>query len=288
MNEQRAKLVRIGELALLGLAALLTIYMAVTLVNRLRQHGDFNELLVRYEPAVESPVDAEASSDAESSDQADDPVAKEQSQDANEPSNKEQVKEQNKDAAENTDKSTDEHKNANEDKGTDEDKNKNGDKNKKEPPDKDGPPNKAAGSGDDKPAEPKPDPLEAQVKRVAARNIFAPPKEPPKFSAKLVGMLGDEAIFEGNKYAKVGQDIMGAKVKAMGPDWVEVEFEGKTIKQWVFGPREGPPASPPNPDLTVDVPPDLLERFKGLAEDKQAEIQEKLPDEMRTRLQRAL
>ena len=66
------------------------------------------------------------------------------------------------------------------------------------------------------------------------------------------------------------------------------KFQGKTIKQWVWGPRKGPPESPPNPDLSVDVPPDLLERFKGLAEDKQTAIKEKLPEEMLKRLERAL
>ena len=79
--------------------------------------------------------------------------------------------------------------------------------------------------------------LDEQVAHITGRSVFVAIK-PKKLSAKLVGVLGEEAIFAGNKYAKVGGNIDGAKVKALGPDWVDLEWEGKTIKQWVFGPRK--------------------------------------------------
>ena len=105
---------------------------------------------------------------------------------------------------------------------------------------------------------------------VTKRNMFAPP--PPKgFRARLSGVLGDSAIFDGGKFVKVGESHQGAKLLEVGPDWVEIEFEGEKKKLQVFtgagGGRPAPPkqahpnvkpqpsagSTPPVPAATPDI-----------------------------------
>ena len=90
-------------------------------------------------------------------------------------------------------------------------------------------------------------PLDQQVARILKRHLFSP--APPKkgFSAKLTGVLGEEAFFDGGaKGHKVGQSYKGAKIKQIGADWAELDFEGKAKKLYVFGADSGRP-SPPGP-----------------------------------------
>jgi len=93
---------------------------------------------------------------------------------------------------------------------------------------------KVADKEDDK-AKKNPDDERAQ--RITQRNIFAPPK-PKGFRGQLTGILGDRAIFNGSQSGKVGENVMGAKILDLGPDWAEIEFEGKKQKLWVFQPRK--------------------------------------------------
>jgi hypothetical protein len=89
---------------------------------------------------------------------------------------------------------------------------------------------------------------EERVQRICRRNVFNPPR-PPKddnFKAKLVGVLGLMAYFEGSQGQPVGQNFNGATIKAIGPDWVEVEYEGKTRRLNVFDGSGGGP-SPQGP-----------------------------------------
>jgi hypothetical protein len=78
-----------------------------------------------------------------------------------------------------------------------------------------------------------------RVTRIQKRNIFSPPVV-KGFKAQLIGVLGHEAIFQGGQFVKVGGTIQGAKLLAIGPDWVEVEYEGKAKKVYLFGPGGGP------------------------------------------------
>ena len=89
------------------------------------------------------------------------------------------------------------------------------------------------------------DDLRAQ--RLAGRHMFTPA---PKvaFSAKLQGVLGHLAYFVGNAQGmRVGQAIMGAKIKEIGPNWVKVDFQGKEMTVLVTGgaPKGEAPAGPP-------------------------------------------
>jgi hypothetical protein len=85
------------------------------------------------------------------------------------------------------------------------------------------------------------------VEKILQRNVFSPPPvasaERP-FGVRLVGVLGEEALFEGNQSAKVGGMIGPARVAVIGADWVELEHKGKTIRLEVFG-QGGMPAGPP-------------------------------------------
>ncbi len=75
--------------------------------------------------------------------------------------------------------------------------------------------------------------VDAEGNRVKDRSIFYP--IPPKtFGATLIGVMGDEAIFSNNKTGRVGADIDGAKITAVGPNWVEIEFDGKPQRLQVF------------------------------------------------------
>lgn len=76
--------------------------------------------------------------------------------------------------------------------------------------------------------------LAAALQAVERRNIFNPPA-PKGFQGRLTGILGDRAIFNGSQWAGVGDNVMGAKVLAIGPDWVEVEFEGEKRQLKIFG-----------------------------------------------------
>jgi hypothetical protein len=67
--------------------------------------------------------------------------------------------------------------------------------------------------------------------RVTARNLFAPTIQ--GFQGQLTGVLGDQAVF-GNQFVGVGENVMGATLKAIGPDWAEIEFEGKTQRLSLF------------------------------------------------------
>jgi len=99
-----------------------------------------------------------------------------------------------------------------------------------------------------------------QAARITKRNVFSPPRAKPKFVAVLIGVLGDQAIFQGGKMLKVGQSIAGAKLTQIGPDWAELVFEGKPRRVDIYsakasgsGPsgrptrRGGPPPMPSGP-----------------------------------------
>lgn len=136
---------------------------------------------------------------------------------------------------------------------------------KDKPKEKDKPKDKAAETKE-------PSVADEQVKRITERSLFAPvPKK--TLGARLIGVLGNEAFFAGGKSAKVGGQIGGAKVVALGPDWVDLEWEGKTIKQWVFSPRKLPPKMPEG----YVVPPDIIERAIKLSAQKIKKVLARLP-----------
>lgn len=87
---------------------------------------------------------------------------------------------------------------------------------------------------------PKPPTEDPFAKAVAERNVFAPPK-PTGFRGKLTAVLGDMVVFNDTQTGSVGDTVMGAKVIAVGTNWVEIEFEGKTIRQQVFDQNGMPP-----------------------------------------------
>ena len=117
-----------------------------------------------------------------------------------------------------------------------------------------------------------------QAERITKRNLFVPFK-PKTLGAKLIGVLGDEAIFAGDKHAKVDGNVNGAKVLAIGPDWVDLEWEGKTVKQWVFGARALPP-TPPKMPADYEVPEEIIERVKKMPPDMQVKALDALPSEV--------
>ncbi|MHC4717925.1 MAG: hypothetical protein ACYS5V_13205 [Planctomycetota bacterium] len=133
-----------------------------------------------------------------------------------------------------------------------------------------------------------------RVKRICDRRIFSPAKPKRGFSATLVGVLGDEAFFAGQKKGyKVGQSFSGAKILEIGPDWVKLDVKGKDKTLHVFGKggagssprgprgpsRPGPsPAGPvmagparmpgPGPDVPVRIPMSRAERARFAARRK--------------------
>lgn len=83
-----------------------------------------------------------------------------------------------------------------------------------------------------------------QADRVCQRNIFSPPARKAGFKAVLIGVLGDQAIFQGGKMIPLGGTINGAKLTKIGPGWVEVVFEGKPKRLDIYSAPVAPPGRP--------------------------------------------
>jgi len=156
-------------------------------------------------------------------------------------------------------------------------------------------------------------PQQEQVARIQKRNIFSPPAK-KSFAAKLIGVLGDEAIFQGNKLVKVGGTISGAKVTKIGPDWVEVVYQGKPRKLMVFaaGGPSGAPGGPPRPPAggppgppggappavrrmppgrpggpAFQITPEMIEQFKQMPPEMREKALRHMPPEIRKHFEQA-
>jgi len=146
-----------------------------------------------------------------------------------------------------------------------------------------------------------------QAERISNRHIFSPPEGKKGFPAKLLGVLGKQAFFEGaDKGFEVGQSHKGGKIKQIGPDWVEVEFKGKTEKLYVFGKggaEGGPPKPPGGPGVikrpegprptggprmrgNFELTPEMIEKFKAISAERRAEALKRMPAEMREKLEK--
>lgn len=104
------------------------------------------------------------------------------------------------------------------------------------------------------------------AQRIRARNPFSEPKE---FKARLVGILGDRAYFEGDAQGyRAGEAFRGAKIKRLGGDWAELEFNDKPIRLEVYapGPSEPPAGGPGEPSKRRRGP-------RGPAEEAKAETE---------------
>lgn len=76
----------------------------------------------------------------------------------------------------------------------------------------------------------------AAVTRTAERRFFSP--APPQGFRSAQGVLGDRVLYpNGDSYA-VGDNVMGAVVKKIDLNHVELEYEGETIRV-DFGPGGG-------------------------------------------------
>jgi len=156
---------------------------------------------------------------------------------------------------------------------------------------------------DDKAKKPPANPM---VERITQRNVFSPPPAttPRQFQVKLVGVLGDEALFEGSGPVKAGGMIDGWRLTRIGPDCVEVEQGGRTMTLQVFSPSAGPPAgrpagpagagpvavgmgpSPSQPagPTNIEITPEIIERFRAMPPEVRQKAMEQLPPEMREKL----
>ena len=81
----------------------------------------------------------------------------------------------------------------------------------------------------------------AAVKRVAERRFFSP--APPQGFRNARGVLGDRVLYAGGQSFAVGDNVMGATVKEIGLNHVELEYEGETVRV-EFGSGGGSSARP--------------------------------------------
>jgi len=86
------------------------------------------------------------------------------------------------------------------------------------------------------------------VNELKQKNMFVPPAPVPK-PPVCTGVLGDTAIINGKGY-KVGQEVAGAKIVAIGPTEITIMWMEKEMKLPAFGagkitPPAPPPAGPP-------------------------------------------
>lgn len=85
-----------------------------------------------------------------------------------------------------------------------------------------------------KPATPEPNKAAtAAADRIEKSYIYIP-KPPPQYR-NVEGVLGDRVIFAGGRSVGIGETFDGAKIIAIGSDWVDLEVDGKTISIGVFG-----------------------------------------------------
>ena len=154
-----------------------------------------------------------------------------------------------------------------------------------------------------------PDP---RIDRISKRHAFSPEKKPGEFSAKLIGVLGHSAFFEGeNKAIKVGDSFRDATLKKIGADWVEFDFKGKPKKLFVFGAGKdsGSPSAPPGapgpsgppgrpgssmrrpPSVIkggMELSPEMIERFKSMPQEMREKATKRMPAELRKKLEEEL
>jgi len=67
------------------------------------------------------------------------------------------------------------------------------------------------------------------------RHLFAP--KPGQAFRQVRGVLGDAVVFGSGQVVDVGGSYAGAKVVAVGSDWVELLFEEESIVIGVYGGR---------------------------------------------------
>lgn len=91
------------------------------------------------------------------------------------------------------------------------------------------------------------------------KNLFAPP--PPKQNPvkEVLGILGSEAFING-KWYKVGDMIADAKIVAIEPTHVKVEWDGQQTIFAPIGSSQAPGSGPPRP---VPPPPGSGERRRA-------------------------
>ncbi len=168
-----------------------------------------------------------------------------------------------------------------------------------------------ASAGNKKDASPSP-----VVERIMKRNVFSPPAPPgeAQFAGpRLIGVLGQDALFDGNQSVKVGGMIGGARLTKIGADSVEIDFNGKPATLMVFTPGAGAsaggsPSGPPGMGVTgrgmmppnaapssmappgaaasagMTVTPEMIESFKKLPPEARQKALERMPAEMREKL----
>ncbi len=109
----------------------------------------------------------------------------------------------------------------------------------------------------DNAALPEDDPGLLAAQRINDRYIFHSAPQ-PKFRS-IRGVLGNKVLFTNGGAVAVGETYDGATVKAIGGDWVELEYEGETLTVHVgknAGRRHRPTGGPPRPAaVKTDVSP---------------------------------
>ena len=163
--------------------------------------------------------------------------------------------------------------------------------------------------------------FEALAQQVKERSAFHPKAKKASVKGRFKGILGDQARFD-DKWLGVGGEFMGAKILALGPDWVEYEYKGKTHREWVFGERKqsdsrvasregedsvkGKPSSEESPapledadagkehaEGSGDAPPaemsrEMMERLRQMEPEQRDALLDRLPNEVRDRVKKNL
>ena len=107
--------------------------------------------------------------------------------------------------------------------------------------------------------------------KLKKNNLFAPPPPKQQPIKQVFGILGNEVLIEG-KWYKLGDMVKDAKIVAIEPAQIKIEWDGKQITlEPISAASSSPPGAPTAPRVDtgpvesqgVPVPPEPMQRRRG-------------------------
>jgi len=113
-------------------------------------------------------------------------------------------------------------------------------------------------------------------KELKKNNLFAPPPPKQQPIKRVLGILGNEVLIEG-KWYKLGDMVKDAKIVAIEPAQIKIEWDGKKITlEPISAASSSPPGAPTSPRVDTGpaegqgtpAPPEPRQRRRGGGRDR--------------------